>query len=98
VGEDAQRPVAVCSKSGVTNKKSEQPHNTVNRGGHHHTTGYKAQTYAITGLGWTGTLPPGVTQAKSATGMVWVLGRVYCTGTPEDYKASPKMGRRDSSG
>jgi len=24
---------------------------------------------------------------KSATGMVWVLGRVYCTGTPEDYKA-----------
>ena len=51
------------------------------------TTGYKAQTYAITGPGWTGTLPPGVTQVKSATGMVWVLGRVYCTGTPEDYKA-----------
>lgn len=24
---------------------------------------------------------------KSATGMVWVLGRIYCTGTPEDYKA-----------
>ena len=19
--------------------------------------------------------------------MVWVLGRIYCTGTPEDYKA-----------
>jgi len=51
------------------------------------TTGYKAQTYAITGPGWTGTLPTGVTQVKSATGMVWVLGRVYCTGTPEDYKA-----------
>ena len=51
------------------------------------TTGYKAQTYAITGPGWTGTLPPGVTQVKSATGMVWVLGRIYCTGTPEDYKA-----------
>src|SRR5208283_2953341 len=51
------------------------------------TTGYKAQTYAITGPGWTGNLPPGVTQVKSATGMVWVLGRVYCTGTPEDYKA-----------
>ena len=32
------------------------------------TTGYKAQTYAITGPGWTGTLPPGVTQVKSATG------------------------------
>ncbi len=51
------------------------------------TTGYQAQTYAITGPGWTGALPPGVTQVKSATGMVWVLGRVYCTGTPEDYKA-----------
>src|SRR5271157_165051 len=51
------------------------------------TTGYKAQKYAITGPGWTGTLPPGVTQVKSPTGMVWVLGRVYCTGTPDDYKA-----------
>ena len=51
------------------------------------TTGYKAQTYAITGPGWSGTLPPGVTQVKSATGMVWILGRIYCTGTPEDYKA-----------
>jgi len=26
------------------------------------TTGYKAQTYAITGPGWTGTLPPGVSK------------------------------------
>jgi len=51
------------------------------------TTGYKPQTYAITGPGWTGTLPPGVMQVKSATGMVWVLGRIYCTGTPDDYKA-----------
>jgi len=51
------------------------------------TTGGKAQTYAITGPGWSGTLPQGVTQAKSPTGMVWILGRIYCTGTPEDYKA-----------
>src|SRR5664280_3231694 len=51
-------------------------------------TGYKAQTYAITGPGWTGKLPAGVTQVKSATGMVWVLGRIYCTGMPEDYKAA----------
>ena len=51
------------------------------------TTGYKAQTYAITGPGWTGTLPSGVTQVRSPTGMVWVLGRVYCTGTAEVYKA-----------
>ena len=52
-----------------------------------YTTGGKAQTYAITGPGWSGELPEGVTQVKSPTGMVWVLGRIYSTGTPEDYKA-----------
>jgi len=51
------------------------------------TTGSKAQAYAITGPGWSGTIPQGVTQVKSATGLVWVLGRIYCTGRPEDYKA-----------
>ena len=24
---------------------------------------------------------------KSPTNIVWLLGRIYCTGTPEDYKA-----------
>jgi hypothetical protein len=51
------------------------------------TTGTKAQTYAITGPGWKGTLPAGVKEYKSATNIVWILGRIYCTGTPEDYKA-----------
>ncbi len=51
------------------------------------TTGTKAQKYAITGPGWTGTLPAGVTEYKSPTGLVWILGRIYSTGTPEDYKA-----------
>ena len=51
------------------------------------TTGTGAQTYAITGPGWTGTLPDGVKEYKSPTSMVWILGRIYCTGTPEDYKA-----------
>jgi hypothetical protein len=51
------------------------------------TTGSKPQTYAITGPGWTGTLPKGVKQVKSPTGMAWILGRIYCTGTPEDYDA-----------
>jgi hypothetical protein len=51
------------------------------------TTGTGPQKYAITGPGWSGTLPPGVTEYKSPTGMVWLLGRIYCTGTPEDYKA-----------
>jgi hypothetical protein len=51
------------------------------------TTGTKAQKYVITGPGWTGTLPDGVTEYKSPTGIVWILGRIYCTGTPEDSKA-----------
>lgn len=49
------------------------------------TTGTAAQTYAITGPGWSGTLPAGVKEYKSPTSMVWLLGRIYCTGTPEDY-------------
>lgn len=51
------------------------------------TTGTGPQKFAITGPGWKGTLPPGVKQYKSPTGMVWMLGRIYCTGTPEDYAA-----------
>jgi hypothetical protein len=51
------------------------------------TTGTKAQKYAITGPGWKGTLPEGITEYKSPTSMVWILGRTYCTGTPQDYKA-----------
>jgi len=51
------------------------------------TTGTGAQKYAITGPGWKGKLPAGVKQYKSPTAMVWLLGRIYCTGTPEDYQA-----------
>jgi hypothetical protein len=51
------------------------------------TTGNGAQTYAITGPGWTGTLPAGLAEYKSPTNLVWILGRIYCTGTPEDYAA-----------
>ncbi len=49
------------------------------------TTGEKPQKYVITGPGWSGTVPEGVAEYKSPTGIVWVLGRIYCTGTPEDY-------------
>lgn len=49
------------------------------------TTGTGAQTYAITGPGWKGSLPSGVKEYKSPTSLVWILGRIYCTGTPEDY-------------
>jgi hypothetical protein len=55
------------------------------------TTGTGPQTYAITGPNWTGTLPAGVTEYKSPTGIVWILGRIYCTGTPEDYAAVHKL-------
>ncbi|SDA92324.1 DUF1254 domain-containing protein [Sinorhizobium sp. NFACC03] len=51
------------------------------------TTGDGAQSYAITGPGWQGTIPDGVTEYKSATSIVWILGRIYCDGSPEDYAA-----------
>ena len=51
------------------------------------TTGTGPQTYAITGPGWSGTFPAGVTEYKSPTNLVWILGRIYCTGTPTDYRA-----------
>jgi hypothetical protein len=51
------------------------------------TTGTGAQTFAITGPGWSGTIPAGMTELKSPTAIVWLLGRIYCTGTPEDYAA-----------
>ena len=55
------------------------------------TTGTGPQKYAITGPGWQGTLPEGVKEYKSPTSIVWLLGRIYCTGTPEDYAAVHKM-------
>jgi hypothetical protein len=50
-------------------------------------TGGKPQKYVVTGPGWSGTLPEGLTQVKSPTALVWICGRIYCTGTPEDYQA-----------
>jgi hypothetical protein len=51
------------------------------------TTGGAKNTFLITGPGWSGTVPEGMTELKSPTAMVWLLGRIYCTGTPEDYAA-----------
>jgi hypothetical protein len=50
------------------------------------TTGITAQTFAITGPNWSGELPTGVAEYKSATNMVWILGRTYTSATPEDYE------------
>jgi hypothetical protein len=51
------------------------------------TTGTGAQTFLISGPGWLGAIPAGMTELKSPTAIVWMLGRIYCTGTPEDYAA-----------
>lgn len=50
------------------------------------TTGTAAQAFALTGPGWSGTLPEGVTHYPSPTSLVWILGRTYCDGTPEEYR------------
>ena len=55
------------------------------------TTGTGPQKYAITGPGWKGKLPEGVKQYKSPTSIVWLLGRIYCTGTTQDYAAVHRM-------
>ncbi|WP_431324966.1 DUF1254 domain-containing protein [Rhizobium sp. YTU87027] len=55
------------------------------------TTGTGPQTYAITAPGWSGKLPDGVTKYESPTNIVWLLGRIYCTGTPEDYAEVHKL-------
>ena len=50
------------------------------------TLGTGAQTIAITGPQWHGMLPSGITQeVKSPTNSVFIIGRVYANGTPEDY-------------
>jgi hypothetical protein len=51
------------------------------------TTGTGAGEFAIVGPGWHGELPPGVEELRSPTNLVWIIGRTYCTGTPEDYTA-----------
>lgn len=50
------------------------------------TTGNQAGDYAITGPNWKGQLPEGITEYKSPTNMVWIIGRTYTTGTQEDFK------------
>src|SRR5262245_66306418 len=58
------------------------------------TTGTGAQTYAITGPGWSGSLPTGVKELQSPTSIVWLIGRTYCTRTPDDYVAVHALQRQ----
>ncbi len=50
------------------------------------TTGSGKGDFAIVGPGWTGTLPTGVTELKSPTNMVWLVGRTQTNGKG-DYAA-----------
>lgn len=54
------------------------------------TTGTKAGNFAVTGPGWTGKLPKGVTEIKAPTNMVWIIGRTQTNG-PADYPAVHKI-------
>ncbi len=59
------------------------------------TLGTGAQTIAITGPGWNGTLPSGVTQqVKSSTDIVFIIGRVYADGSARDYAAVHALQRQ----
>jgi hypothetical protein len=55
------------------------------------TTGNGPQHYVISGPGWSGSIPEGFTELRSPTAIVWILGRLYCSGTPEDYAATHAM-------
>jgi hypothetical protein len=55
------------------------------------TTGGDAQKYLITGPGWQGDVPDGLTQVAAPTNLIWILGRTYSSGTPEDFKTVNQM-------
>ncbi|HEX2548518.1 MAG TPA: DUF1254 domain-containing protein, partial [Gammaproteobacteria bacterium] len=50
------------------------------------TTGTSARDYAIVGPHFKGKLPRGMKSFKSQTDTVWILGKTFCNGTPEDIK------------
>lgn len=55
------------------------------------TIGNKGADVVITGPHWDGVLPSGLTQYKSPTGLVWIIGRTYSSGTPDDLAAVHKI-------
>lgn len=55
------------------------------------TTGTKEQDYVIVGPNWNGTLPTDVTEIKSPTNLVWILGRTYSSGKSDDLKIVHKI-------
>ena len=55
------------------------------------TTGGASQTFAVTGPGWNGTLPAGMREVKCPTSFFWMIGRIYSSGTPDDFAAVHKL-------
>jgi hypothetical protein len=49
------------------------------------TTGTGAGNFAITSANWSGKLPEGITELRSSTRWVWIVGRIACAG-PSDYE------------
>ncbi|MCC6642701.1 MAG: DUF1254 domain-containing protein [Deltaproteobacteria bacterium] len=52
------------------------------------TTGQKAGNFLLTGPGWKGAVPKGMTHIPVATRYMVILGRTYADGTEADYKAA----------
>ena len=52
------------------------------------TTGGGAFTFVITPPNWTGTLPSGLWEIRATTFYIYILGRIYTTGTPADIAAT----------
>ncbi|MCR6641204.1 MAG: DUF1254 domain-containing protein [Sporocytophaga sp.] len=55
------------------------------------TTGTEPHTYAITGPDWKGELPADAEEIKASTNIVWILGRIYCSGSEEDVRQVHKL-------
>jgi hypothetical protein len=51
------------------------------------TTGTGPQRYLIAGPQWSGSIPTDAKLIAAPTNMVWILGRTFCSGAPEEYKA-----------
>jgi len=54
------------------------------------TSGTAPARFAVTGPGWQGELPDGVTRIRSPTPYVWIIGRTQTNG-PKDYAAVNKV-------
>ena len=50
------------------------------------TTGNEAQTFLITGPGWTGEVPEGMTQIQSPTAAIWIIGRTQVNSKEDGEK------------